>query len=156
MRRLLCLTMLFLTIGVTYAEDVNAIVLWLKDNSQIVFKLEEKPIVKFEGNDLVITTGKNTVSYRSNDIRKFTYSNLNANSVGIIPETKSIFSILDNILTVNNIEPFSKVEIYSVDGLLLCEKETDVNGFVSILLPYSPGNTIVIKTTYSTFKVRKP
>jgi len=56
------------------AEEINALVLHMASGKQVTCLLDEQPVVTFKGDELVLTTHMNVVSYKAADLQKFTYS----------------------------------------------------------------------------------
>ena len=63
------------------AERVNALVLNMVTDKQVIFMLDDLPIVTFEEGELVITTPNSVVSYQEDDVVKFTYSYVDPSKV---------------------------------------------------------------------------
>ena len=137
------------------AQEVNALLLHLSSGSQILFQLDENPIVSFQEDNLLISTNKNVVTYCAADVQRFSYI---TDPSGII--TKDIvmpkFSIIGNLLVVNGLEPSSKFKIYSDDGILQVSSIVDIDGNTSVNIPNIQGKIYIVKTANSSFKISKP
>lgn len=64
----------------------NAMVLHLVSGKQVTYDLDRKPVIKFSGEDMIINANGYFDRYKSDDVKKFTYS-LNQT---VAPETKSL------------------------------------------------------------------
>lgn len=140
----------------SWAEDINAMMLHLASGKQVICLLDEKPIVTFSGDELVLTTHMNKVSYQSSDVLKFTYLYVDAVSVNQVGAQQSMFSFRGNTLSVTGVESVSQIAVYSVDGMLVASGTADRNGAASIVLPEQPGMVYVVKTSIANFKITKP
>lgn len=139
----------------TWAEDINAMLLHLASGKQVVCYLSEQPNVTFKDNEIVLTTHMNVVSYREDDILKFTYVYDPAGIDGVkIPQSSISFN--GNQFSVSALDANSVVSVFSLDGTLVSSALTDNNGCVSIVLPDDTNTVYVVKTSIATFKIMKP
>lgn len=140
----------------SWAEDINAMMLHLASGKQVVCLLDEKPIVTFSGDELVLTTHMNEVSYQSADVLKFTYLYVDPSGINQVGVPQSMFLFSGNALSVTGAEPDSQIAVYSVDGALVASAKTNKKGAASIVLPDQPGKVYVVKTSVANFKITKP
>ena len=74
-------------------------------------------------------------------------------------ETKfrnAVFNFGKNTLQATNIEPSSKVEIYTTDGIMVASSVADVDGNVTMELSAQSGKVYIVKTSVANFKITKP
>lgn len=140
----------------SWAEDINAMMLHLASGKQVICLLDEKPIVTFSGDELVLTTHMSEVSYQSADVLKFTYLCVDPVSVNEVGVQQSMFSFVGNSLAVSGAEPDSQIAVYSVDGALVASTKTNKKGAASIVLPEQSGKVYVVKTSVANFKITRP
>lgn len=156
MKRLL-LSLLMATVALSsWAEDINAMMLHLASGKQVICLLDEKPIVTFSGDELVLTTHMNKVSYQSADVLKFTYLYVDPAGINQVGVPQIMFSFCGNALSVTGAEPDSQISVYSVDGALVASTKTNKKGAASISLPEQSGKVYVVKTSVANFKITKP
>ena len=153
-KTILSLAMLLCSLS-SWAEDINAMMLHLASGKQVVCLLDEKPVVTFSGEELILTTHMNEVSYQSSDVLKFTYLYVDPSGVNQLP-MQSMFTLRGNGLSVVGAEPGSQVAVYSVDGMLVASAKADKKGTASIVLPEQSGKVYVVKTSVANFKITKP
>lgn len=137
------------------AENVNALVLHLTSGNQVTCLLDEKPVVTFKSDELVITTHMNMVSYKASDVTKFTYTYADPAGISSV-RTGSAFSFNGKTLQVSNLTPSSQVSVYTIDGILMTSAKTDGNGSVVLTLPEQSGAVYIVKTSVANFKITKP
>lgn len=137
------------------AENVNALVLHLTSGNQVTCLLDEKPVVTFKSDELVITTHMNVVSYKASDVTKFTYTYADPTAISSV-RTGSAFSFNGNTLQVSNLTPSSLVSVYAVGGILVTSAKTDNNGSVVLTLPEQSGTVYIVKTSVANFKITRP
>lgn len=157
-RFVLLLSLMFSLAVTAMAEGINALTLNMASGRQVTYLLEDRPVVTFQGNELVVNTHMNVVSYASDDVLKFTYSKLSKEMVDGIASAKvkgATFSFVDDVLVAANLDPLSHVSVSSVDGKHLASAKADSHGNARIRIPAGSGRVCVIKTTTATFKLRR-
>lgn len=156
MKKLILLSFLLLCFaGSAVAEGVNALTLWMASGKQVSCFLSERPVVTFQGEDLVLTTHMNVVSYAAKDVLKFTYSYMEGDGIASLTGEATNFHFDGNKITAHKLDPESEVSVYSVDGILLATVKTDKSGSAVITIPVTAGNICVIKTSSATFKLHR-
>lgn len=156
MKRLLLILCISLSALCASAEEINAFVLHLVSGSNITFMLDERPVVTFEGEELVITTHMNTIRYQATDVIRFTYTVADPASIDIVSTGVSSFSFDGDVLLANNLVPETIVSVYTVNGILVSSGNTDKKGSVSLSLPGQAGMVYIVKTSVANFKITKP
>lgn len=155
MKCLFLLGFLFCTSKIS-AEEINALCLHLASGKQITCLLDERPVVTFNDDELVMTTHMNQVSYRSSDVLKFTYAYVPLSEIIDAKFSNAMFNFGKNTLQATNIEPSSKVEIYTADGILIDSSLSDANGNVTLNMSAQSGKVYIVKTSVANFKITKP
>ena len=156
MRKLFLLLLSLICVCKVTAESVNALVLNMTTGKQVIFMLDDLPIVTFEDDELVITTPNNVVSYQDGDVVKFTYSYVDPSKVSQTTMSDTMFKFEGNVLCAYNLEPLSDVSVFSVDGALITSAKTGANGEITLSIPQLSGNVVVVKTSVAKFKMMKP
>lgn len=140
----------------SWAEDINAMMLHLASGKQVICMLDERPVVTFGDDELILSTHMNEVSYKSADVLKFTYLYVDPSGVSPVSVPHCMFSFRGDALSVAGAEPNSQIAVYSVDGTLVVSAKADKRGIVSIVLPGQSGKVYVVKTSVANFKITKP
>ncbi|MGM9701854.1 MAG: hypothetical protein ACI3YX_10505 [Prevotella sp.] len=138
------------------AKEINALCLHLATGKQITCLLDEKPVVTFRDEELIITTHLNQVAYKSNNVLKFTYTYIDPSGIMDIEYPITMFKFGKNSLQLTHIEPSSKVELYTVDGILVVSSVADANGNASLSFTAQSGTVYIVKTAVANFKITKP
>lgn len=136
------------------AEESSALMLYLKTGRQVAHILDQHPVLTFANNELVVTTPMNTVSYPDSLLSHYVFTKYDPEAVSVLDSGQAAFSFKGNRLTAYNLEPNSSVMVYSADGLLLTEVQSDDHGNVAITLNQLV-NVCVVKTSIATFKVSR-
>ena len=66
-----------------------------------------------------------------------------------------MFHFGKNTLQATNIEPSSKVELCTADGILVASSVADANGNVTLKLSAHSGTVFIVKTSVANFKITK-
>lgn len=140
----------------SWAEDSNAMMLHLASGKQVICMLDERPVVTFGDDELILSTHMNEVSYKSADVLKFTYLYVDPSGVSPVSVPHCMFSFRGDALSVAGAEPNSQIAVYSADGTLVVSAKADKRGIVSIVLPGQSGKVYVVKTSVANFKITKP
>lgn len=156
MKRILLLFVMSVCAVASWAEDINAMMLHLASGKQVVCLLDEKPVVTFRGEELVLTTSMNQVCYQSKEVLKFTYLCVDADAINKVDRSRSLISFNGNTLVASGLEADSQVTVYSIDGVSVASSQVDKNGKVSITFPEQKGKVYVLKTSVGNFKITRP
>ncbi len=156
-RKLLALGLLLSSVS-SWAStgDINALRIHCRSGEDITMMLDEYPIVRFDSNDLVITTSKSEVNLMSDDVLKFTYAHVATSGTGNQNLSDVMFFFEKEYMKVTNLAPATNVTVYTVDGMLISSAVTDRNGNASLRLPESTNSVYIVKTSSLTFKIRRP
>lgn len=138
------------------AGGINALMIHGKSGEKVTILLDEKPVVRFDGDGLVVSTHMNVVNYASADVVKFTYVSVDPAGVGNPDILGAVFSFGKDFVRVENLAPHVRVAVYAVDGKLLSSAMTGSNGAASLKLPEPASSVYVVKTPSSTFKITRP
>lgn len=156
-RKLLSVCLLLSSVAVLASpEDINALRIHGKSGENVTILLDEKPVVRFDGYDLVVTTHMNVVNYPSADVVKFTYVNVDPTDVRKPDMLGTVFSFEKESVKMTNLAPQSHVSVYTVDGRLISSAMTDSNGCASLKLSEQSASVYIVKTSSVTFKILRP
>jgi len=157
MKRLIQFVALILCItSKTSAENINSMTLWMESGKQLVYLLDDEPVVKFTGDDVVVTTTFEEIMLPAKDVLRYTlgYTDL----AGVVnPVNMQVkFNIDGNKLYFYGMERDDLVEVYSIAGILIAKSNANQAGEAVVILPDDSDNIFVVKTSTANFKLRKP
>lgn len=135
--------------------DSQAIQVTLPDGTSLFFLLEEAPTAKYEGSTLVMTSQTMEVRVNlDNDARvKVVYVDV-PDGIEEVPEAlQPTFRIDSHGLEAMGLEPDSPVRLYDLQGVLVAKAVVGNDG--SVWLPISGKGIFVVKTSVSSFKIKK-
>lgn len=155
MRHILLL-FLFLSFTPSHATENNSLVIYLNSGTKIIFPVEDKPLITFEGNILCI----NTERYQITDVKKYTFSRNEEVSIQEIEDDKNnaTFRVIDGerIAIINAKDPSVDVHIYSSKGIEHnVNKENDADGNIVIDMAGLMPDIYIIAIGNETIKIRK-
>lgn len=152
-KKFFILTLGLLSNGFVFAQSMPYLVIWTRNNERILYALDEKPVTKFSGTELVLSTRNLTVNYPLSELLRYTYT-LNSSSI-VEEEIDKHVDVSKNggILSFSNLKIGTDIFIYSLDGSLLTSMKAkecttvDLEGF--------PTGWYVIKVDNVTYKLMK-
>lgn len=138
------------------ADGINALKVWTTSGGQVVFLLDEQPVVTFPGDEIVVTTSRTVLNYPSTDVQKFTYVIVDPSGISSSGCPAAFFSFEGNHISVSGLAAQSAVEVFSPNGKLLSRQSADSYGRATLSIPVQPGGLYIVKTSAATFKISKP
>ena len=77
MKKVFLSLVLMLMASFVRADDGNvSLVVWMKNGTQAIYELQQRPLVTFEGTDVVITGDGIEAKFPIADLVRFTYLNI--------------------------------------------------------------------------------
>jgi len=135
----------------------KTLVVTTKNGVRTEFLLTEKPYVKFEGQNLHITSSKADVTYALADIANFTY--LNTDPTGITELSKmddpTEISYQEGTLVLSQLKKGSVVGIYTLDGKLVQQIKADRRRTYRLSLSSLPKGVYIVRADTITTKIMK-
>lgn len=139
-----------------WAESLNALKLHLVSGQHVICLLDDQPVVTFCSEELVLTTHMCQMSYQASEVLKFTYEQVESESISQIQISQIVFSFRGNTLNAKGMEPESEITITSIDGSFVASAQVSDEGTVSVDLPKQAGMVCVVNTKITNFKITKP
>ena len=161
----LCLLLLFLcclrvqaqTLSTSDVIDENAIAIHQVNGSIITYAFEDKPVISYSGEELVISTRSITVQYPLAYLRKLTlegdWNRVDGIDQATIPGTE--FSFSDDGANVCGEQPGTPFYVFDTRGMMLHQGIIDANGKADIRMTNLPKGIYIIKTQSTSFKIKK-
>lgn len=157
MKQVLFLFILHLLISPIYAsEGFTTLIVWAKDGSKVAYQLKDKPILTFQGSDLVIKTNDLTVNYALKQMLRFTFENTQNVANTILSKNNDIpFSMNTEYLLFPSLKKGSSVFIYSVDGKIVLKRTINYTSDVSIPIQQLQSGVYFVQVNGITYKIIK-
>lgn len=131
------------------------LVVWLKGGEKVYYNLEDLPITKFSGSDVLITTHTVEVAYPLEQVIRYTYENLSTEIESVLAGNDLYVSRQGDVITFQNLHPTTPVQLFSIDGQLLETRNLNAETAVSISLNAYPVGIYVVKVNGVTYKMMK-
>ena len=151
----LILTLMLSTLNVLALDQINAVKLHRTSGEDVTILLDARPVVTFSDNSFVITTHMSVMTFLANDIQKFTYEYVDPSGISQPSMSNATYYIDNGAINFRNIEPRSKVSVYTIDGKIVGRVTADSNGNASLRFVDDNINVYVIETSTITFKIHK-
>lgn len=137
----------------------NVIALHHANGTIITYAFEEKPVISYSGEELVITTNSASVQFPLSNLRKLTlegdWNNVNVTAIddAVVPDTE--FSFSEEGTKVSGEKPGTPFYVFDAQGTKCTEGVIDAEGKANIQLSNLPKGIYVVKTQSTSFKVKK-
>ena len=133
----------------------NTLTIHQKDGQQFSFGFEDKPVITYTDNDLVLKTTKTEVQYPLSSLAKFTFTDLE-DAVISIKDDKAAQMVLDNyVVSITGAKSGVTVSVIGSDGKTLNSYKTDTDGSVTFSIAELPEGVYIIKSENLTCKILK-
>ena len=156
MRRLqlLLLVLLAWPIGML-ADNLNTLVVKMKNGAETAFFLKDKPNVTFEGTNLKVVSEKTTTTFALADVLRFTYVKRDPSGIDeqIVDPTE--ISYEDGVLVISQIKAGASVGVYALDGKLVRQLKAQRSGTYRLSLSELPTGLYLVKADNITYKIMK-
>ena len=155
-QRLLLLLLLLTAMSVgMYADQLETLVVTLKDGSQTTFFLKDKPQVTFEGTDLKVTSDVGDAAFALADVLRFTYEKKDPSGINETVVDPTGVAFQDDVLVISQLKANAVVAIYALDGKLLRQLKAHRSGTYRISLSELPAGLYLVKADNVTCKITK-
>ncbi len=159
-RRILLALLLSVTAtACLHADDTvwgTGLVVTTTDGQKLAYPLDDKPKVTFSGRNLVLTTGSTEITLSREKVRAFSYEKIPVSGINAIPETICDARFLpDGTLHVSGCDRDSRIEIFGVDGILLCTMNADSKGNADMSASDLPAGIYLVKAGDVSYKIMK-
>jgi len=149
----------YTTCVVTVTEPEYKLIVWTKDGGKVSYRLNKRPTLTYEGGNIMLSTIETVVEYKSEDISKYTFENLEDNTSAIEqPIATPVNARLQqkgNTILFEQYEPYSLVQIYTVSGKLVNTYTIGADGTLQIAIWQYPKGLYIIRTKHLTHKILK-
>lgn len=161
MKKMLLSLAFLLAATVAQAVPGRTVSIYQQDGQVVAFAFTERPVVSYDGNNLVLTTTKTTVQFPIYQLKKLQFDDDWVNSddnVATAIEQKQadvVFGFHEGMLTVSGGDPGAPVTLYNVKGMMVGQWRLDDAGCATIPMQGMGKDVYIVKTQRLTFKFRK-
>ena len=134
----------------------NFLTIQQKDGQEFSFGFEDKPIITYTDNDLVLKTSKTELQYPLASLAKFTFTDTATEVDAVQDDIKNpTFTIDGYEINITGTKAGINVSVISTDGKAIGTYKTDQDGSVSFSIADLSLGIYIIKSENLTFKVLK-
>ena len=151
------LALLFLTIPQTAkaADEVETLIIQMKNGSENAFFLKDKPKVTFEGTRLKVSATTGDVSFALADVQRFTYAKKSTTGISEQVENPTGVTFEGDVLVISQLKANATANIYALDGKLIRQLKPQRAGTYRINLSELPSGLYLVKADNVTYKITK-
>ena len=137
------------------ADNLNTLVVKMKNGAETAFFLKDKPNVTFEGTNLKVVSEKTTTTFALADVLRFTYVKRDPSGIDeqIVDPTE--ISYEDGVLVISQIKAGASVGVYALDGKLVRQLIAQRSGTYRLSLSELPTGLYLVKADNVTYKITK-
>lgn len=143
MKKLL-ISVALITAGILSAHAEWALKLTLNDGTQPCYVLAERPVIKMDGGEMIISCNGATASYARTSVQNMTFIDRTSSVTDIEGATSVLVYTDDNIKA-----PGAIINVYDIAG------RKCISGFEELSLKDLPAGIYVVSTPYQSLKIVK-
>ena len=137
------------------ADNLNTLVVKMKNGAETAFFLKDKPNVTFEGTNLKVVSEKTTTSFALADVLRFTYVKRDPSGIDQQVINPTEISYEDGVLVISQIKAGASVGVYALDGKLVRQLKAQRAGTYRLSLSELPTGLYLVKADNVTYKITK-
>lgn len=135
------------------ASGGHAVVVQMKDNSKVSFRLSDEPRMTFDGTQVVMSTNSQRLEYLCQNIAKVYISDDTADGISSPTSGKLTVSMLRGVLSVEGMLHGQAAAVYSVDGKLLEKAKANQTGALRIDLRQFASKILILRLGDKSIKI---
>ena len=137
------------------ADEVETLIILMKNGSENAFFLKDKPKVTFEGTSLKVSAATGDVSFALADVMRFTYAKKSTSGISEQVENSTGVSFEGDVLVISQLKANTTASIYALDGKLIRQLKPQRAGTYRISLSELPSGLYLVKADNVTYKITK-
>lgn len=137
------------------ADEVETLIILMKNGSENAFFLKDKPKVTFEGTSLKVSAATGDVSFALADVMRFTYAKKSTSGISEQVENPTGVSFEGDVLVISQLKANTTASIYALDGKLIRQLKPQRAGTYRISLSELPSGFYLVKADNVTYKITK-
>lgn len=137
------------------ADEVETLIILMKNGSENAFFLKDKPKVTFEGTSLKVSAATGDVSFALADVMRFTYAKKSTSGISEQVENPTGVSFEGDVLVISQLKANTTASIYALDGKLIRQLKPQRAGTYRISLSELPTGLYLVKADNVTYKITK-
>ncbi len=139
-----------------FAEDEEqAMVLHLKDGSQVAYFLSSRPKLTFFDSKLTLKTVLAEVSYPTEELARYCFENTKPTAIGEVGNGQKAVRFEGDEIRLSGFASGEQLDVYATDGRKVASLRVGANGSATVSLQALPAGVYLIHHGVSTYKVEK-
>lgn len=134
-----------------YAQ--NSVTLYLKSGRSVSYTFQEKPVMSYSGNELLVSTQEVQIQYALESISKLCFEDNSQTTVEEVINADVRFDVSADAITLTGEKPESDIYIYDMNGVCAGRNSTDAEGNAEISIRELKEGLYVVKTVSLSFKI---
>ena len=134
----------------------NTLTIHQKNGEQLSFGFEDKPVIKFTDNEIVLTSAKTELRFQFANVAKLTFDDIDDAVISIKADgTKASITLDEYTESISGAKSDATVQLIASDGKQLQSYKTSQDGTVTFSIADLPEGTYIIITDSLTVKILK-
>ncbi len=134
----------------------NTLTIHQKDGQQFSFGFEDKPVIKFTDNEIVLTSAKTELRFQFANVAKLTFDDIDDAVISIKADgNKASITLDDYTVNISGAKADATVQLIASDGKQLQSYKIGQDGTASFSIANLPDGTYIISTESLTVKILK-
>ena len=134
----------------------NTLTIHQKNGEQLSFGFEDKPVIKFTDNEIVLTSAKTELRFQFANVAKLTFDDIDDAVISIKADgTKASITLDEYTVSISGAKSDASVQLIASDGKQLQSYKTSQDGTVTFSIADLPEGTYIIITDSLTVKILK-
>ena len=136
-------------------DEVETLIIQMKNGTENTFFLKDKPKVTFEGVNLKVSATTGDVSFALADVLRFTYDKRSTTGINEQVTTTTGVAFEGDVLVISQLKANATASIYALDGKLIRQLKPHRAGTYRISLSGLPSGLYLVKADNVTYKITK-
>jgi len=117
--------------------------------------MSQKPIITTNSSGYELSYGAFTANFAWNELKTMTIENREPSVTGIKEVSVQPFKLSPNEIAMSNMEPGTKVQVFSISGRQEMAVSVQADGSVTLSTAGLPAGIYIVKSNKSSFKITK-
>ena len=134
----------------------NTLTIHQKDGQQLSFGFEDKPVIKFTDNEIVLTSAKTELRFQFANVAKLTFDDIEDAVISIKTDgAKASITLDEYTVSISGAKADATVQLIASDGKQLESYKISQDGIATFSIADLPEGTYIINTESLTVKILK-
>lgn len=145
----------FMPLVVKATDEVETLIVQLKNGAENAFFLKDNPKITFEGTNLKVSATTGDVSFAIADVMRFTYAMRSPSGINEQIDNPTGVDLEGDVLVISHLKANATASIYALDGKLIRQLKSQRTGTYRISISGLPAGLYLVKADNVTYKITK-